>query len=418
MPWLQLQSTFGLAVLVLIAWALSENRREAFSWRLVGAAVVLQLALAALLLEVPPARAALYSLNVIVDALTQSTQAGTSFVFGFVGGGTPPFEVTKPMNAYSLAFQALPLILVMSALSALLWHWRVLPVIVKGFAWVLQRALSIGGAVGLGSAATIFLGMIEAPLLIRPYLGKLTRSELFMLFTVGLSTVAGTVMVLYATVLEPAVPGALGHILVASMISLPSAILTARLMVPGSSTTSAEAHMAVEYRSSMDAIAKGTEDGMKLYLGIIAMLIVMVALVALVDIIVGRLPLIGGAPLTVERIFGWLFSPVVWLYGVPAAEAADAGALLGTKAILNEFIAYLKMAALPEGTLSPRSRLIMLYAMCGFANFGSVGIMIAGVSGMVPERRHEIVELALRALVSGTLASGMTGCVVGIMSPG
>jgi CNT family concentrative nucleoside transporter len=418
MPWLQLQSAFGLIVLVLIAWALSENRREAFSWRLVGAAVALQIALALLLLEVPAARTALYSLNAVVDALTQATQAGTSFVFGFVGGGAPPFDVTKPMNAYSLAFQALPLILVMSALSALLWHWRVLPVIVKGFAWVLQRALSIGGAVGLGSAATIFLGMIEAPLLIRPYLGKLTRPELFMLFTVGLSTVAGTVMVLYATVLEPAVPGALGHILVASMISLPSAILTARLMVPGTSTTPAEAHMAAEYRSSMDAIAKGTEDGMKLYLGIIAMLIVMVALVALVDIIVGHLPSVGGAPLTVERIFGWLFFPLVWLYGVPAGEAADAGALLGTKSILNEFIAYLKMAALPGGALSPRSRLIMLYAMCGFANFGSVGIMIAGVSGMVPERRHEVVELALRALVSGTIASGMTGCVVGIMTPG
>jgi CNT family concentrative nucleoside transporter len=418
MPWLQLQSAFGLGVLILISWVLSENRREAFSLRLVVAAVALQLGLALLLLEVSPARSALYSLNAVVDALTRATQAGTSFVFGFIGGGTPPFEVTKPTNAYSLAFQALPLILVMSALSALLWHWRVLPVIVKGFAWVLQRALSIGGAVGLGSAATIFLGMIEAPLLIRPYLPKLTRAELFMLFTVGLATVAGTVMVLYATVLEPVVPGALGHILVASMISLPSAILTARLMVPGKSTTSAQTHQEVEYRSSMDAIARGTEDGMKLYLGIIAMLIVMVALVALVNIIIGQLPLVGGAPLTVERMFGWLFSPLVWLYGIPASEAADAGALLGTKSILNEFLAYLKMAALPEGVLSPRSRLIMLYAMCGFANFGSVGIMIAGVSGMVPERRHDVVQLALRALVSGTIASGMTGCVVGIMTPG
>ena len=418
MPWLQLQSAFGLGVLILISWVLSENRREAFSLRLVVAAVALQLGLALLLLEVSPARSALYSLNAVVDALTRATQAGTSFVFGFIGGGTPPFEVTKPTNAYSLAFQALPLILVMSALSALLWHWRVLPVIVKGFAWVLQRALSIGGAVGLGSAATIFLGMIEAPLLIRPYLPKLTRAELFMLFTVGLATVAGTVMVLYATVLEPVVPGALGHILVASMISLPSAILTARLMVPGKSTTSAQTHQEVEYRSSMDAIARGTEDGMKLYLGIIAMLIVMVALVALVNIIIGQLPLVGGAPLTVERMFGWLFSPLVWLYRIPASEAADAGALLGTKSILNEFLAYLKMAALPEGVLSPRSRLIMLYAMCGFANFGSVGIMIAGVSGMVPERRHDVVQLALRALVSGTIASGMTGCVVGIMTPG
>ena len=415
MPWLQLQSAFGLIVLVLVAWALSENRRAAFSWRLVAAALGLQIGIALVLLEVPGARAGLYSLNHVVDALSSATIAGSAFVFGYVGGGAPPFDVTKPQNLNSLAFQALPLVLVMSALSALLWHWRVLPAIVKGFAYVLQKTLSIGGAVGLGSASTIFLGMIEAPLLIRPYLARLTRAELFMLFTVGLSTVAGTVMVLYASVLEPAVPGALGHILVASFISLPAAILVARLMVPGESTTPAEAHVAVGYRSSMDAIARGTEDGLKLYLGIVAMLLVMVALVALADIVIGVFPPIGGAPLTVERIFGWLFWPLVWLYGVPAAEASEAGALLGTKTILNEFIAYLKLAGLPDGALSVRSRLIMLYAMCGFANFGSVGIMIAGISAMVPERRQEVVELALRALVAGTIASGMTGAVVGML---
>jgi len=415
MPWLQLQSAFGLVVLVALAWALSENRRAALSFRLIGIALSLQIGLALLLLEVPPVRDALYSLNVVVDALSRATQAGTSFVFGYVGGGEAPFDVAKQQNLGSLAFQALPLVLVMSALSALLWHWRVLPIIVKGFAYALQKTLAIGGAVGLGSASTIFLGMIEAPLLIRPYLAKLTRAELFMLFSVGLSTVAGTVMVLYASVLEPAVPGSLGHILVASVISLPAAILTARLMVPGESTTPAEAHLAVEYRSSMDAIARGTEDGLKLYLGIVAMLIVMVALVALANIIISGLPAVNGAPITVERIFGWLFWPLVWLYGVPASEAADAGALLGTKTILNEFIAYLKLAALPDGVLSPRSRLIMLYAMCGFANFGSVGIMIAGISGMIPERRHEVVELSLKALVAGTIASGMTGAVVGML---
>jgi concentrative nucleoside transporter, CNT family len=415
MPWLQLQSAFGLIVLVFIAWALSENRRAAFSWRLILSALGLQIAVALLLLEVPLARAVLYSLNGAVDALSSATQAGTSFVFGYVGGGAAPFEVTKAQNLGSLAFQALPLVLVMSALSALLWHWRVLPVIVRGFAYGLQKTLSIGGAVGLGSASTIFLGMIEAPLLIRPYLVRLTRAELFMLLTVGLSTVAGTVMVLYASVLEPAVPGALGHILVASFISLPAAILVARLMVPGESTTPAEAHLAVEYRSSMDAIARGTEDGLKLYLGIVAMLIVMVALVALADIIIGHLPDVNGAPVTVERIFGWLFWPVVWLYGIPAAEASDAGALLGMKTILNEFIAYLKLASLPDGVLSPRSRLIMLYAMCGFANLGSVGIMIAGISGMAPERRQDVVELSLKALISGTIASGMTGAVIGML---
>ncbi len=414
---LQLQSAFGLLTLIALAWALSEDRSRAFSLRLVAAGLGLQLAVAVLLLEVPFARDALFSLNSAVDALTKATQTGSAFVFGYAGGGAPPFAVTQPQNAYILAFQALPLLLVVSALSALLWYWRILPLIVRGFAVGLQKTMGIGGAVGLGSSATLFLGMIEAPLLIRPYLSRLSRSELFMLFTVGLSTVAGTVMVLYATVLEPKVPGALGHILVASFISLPGAILTARLMVPGDTATPAEAHLAVPYRSSMDAIVKGTEDGLRLYLSVVAMLLVFVALVALADIMIAQLPAVGGAPLSIERILGWLFAPLVWLYGVPYAEAAQAGALLGTKTILNEFIAYLNLAGLPEGALSPRSQLIMLYAMCGFANFGSVGIMIAGVSGMIPERRDEIVQLSMKALISGTIASGMTGCIAGLLSP-
>ena len=415
MPWLQLQSAFGLAVLVVIAWALSENRRAAFSFRLIAVALGLQIGLALLLLEVPPARDALYSLNVVVAVLSRATQAGSSFVFGYVGGADPPFDAVRPQNLGSLAFQALPLLLLMSALSALLWHWGVLQVVVRGISFALQKSLGIGGAVGLGSAANVFLGQIEAPLLIRPYLGRLTRAELFMLFTVGLATVAGTVMVLYATVLEPVVPGALGHILVASFISLPSSILVAHLMVPGESSTDADTHGVLRYGSSMDAIVQGTEEGLKLYLGVVAMLLVMVALVALVNIMIAVLPEVNGAPLTVQRIFGWLFSPVVWLYGIPVAEAADAGALLGTKTILNEFLAYLNLAALPPDALSERSRLIMVYAMCGFANFGSVGIMIAGVSAMIPERRKEVVELSLKSLISGTIASGMTGAVVGLL---
>jgi CNT family concentrative nucleoside transporter len=236
-----------------------------------------------------------------------------------------------------------------------------------------------------------------------------------MLFSVGLATVAGTVFVLYATILEPAVPGALGHILVASMMSLPAAILLARIMIPGISETSAVAAPGFEYRSSMDAVARGTEDGLKLWLSIVAMLLVIVALVALADIILSHVPDVAGTPVTVERIFGWIFAPVVWLYGVPWDQAPTAGALMGDKTVLNEFVAYLKLAALPEGALDPRSRLIMLYAMCGFANLGSVGIMIAGVSGLVPERRDEIVPLAMRALISGTMASGLTGAVIGLL---
>jgi len=408
------QSALGIAVILALAWAFSENRR-AFPVRTVLAGLALQVVLALLLLKVPPARNVLFSLNGIVDALMEATRAGTSFVFGYAGGGDTPFAVTNARALGSFAFQILPLIIVISALAALLWHWRILPVIVRAFAFVLRKIMGIGGAVGLGAAATFFLGMIEAPLLIRPYLPKLSRSELFVLFTVGLATVAGTVFVLYASILEPVIPGALGHILVASLLSLPSGILIARIMVPGAEETEGDRASMLQYRSSMDAVARGTADGLQLWLGIVAMLLVMVALVALADIILKHFPDLWGAPLTVERIFGWIFAPVVWLYGVPWDKAATAGALMGDKTIINEFVAYLKLASLPPDALDPRSRLIMLYAMCGFANFGSVGILIAGVGGMIPERRNEVVPLALRALLSGTMASGLTGAIIGLL---
>ena len=408
------QSALGIAVILALAWAFSENRR-AFPVRTVLAGLALQVVLALLLLKVPPARNVLFSLNGIVDALMEATRAGTSFVFGYAGGGDTPFAVTNARALGSFAFQILPLIIVISALAALLWHWRILPVIVRAFAFVLRKIMGIGGAVGLGAAATFFLGMIEAPLLIRPYLPKLSRSELFVLFTVGLATVAGTVFVLYASILEPVIPGALGHILVASLLSLPSGILIARIMVPGAEETEGDRASMLQYRSSMDAVARGTADGLQLWLGIVAMLLVMVALVALADIILKHFPDLWGAPLTVERIFGWIFAPVVWLYGVPWDKAATAGALMGDKTIINEFVAYLKLANLPPDALDPRSRLIMLYAMCGFANFGSVGILIAGVGGMIPERRNEVVPLALRALLSGTMASGLTGAIIGLL---
>jgi CNT family concentrative nucleoside transporter len=413
---LHLQSALGIVVILALAWLLSENRR-AFPVRTVVVGLALQFTLALLLLKVEIARNALFSLNGIVDALMQATRAGTSFVFGYVGGAPAPFSVNNASGLTSFAFEILPLVIVISALAALLWHWRILPVVVNSFAWVLRKTLGIGGAVGLGAAATLFLGMIEAPLLIRPYLARMTRSELFMLFSVGLATVAGTVFVLYATILEPVVPGALGHILVASFLSLFGGILIGRIMIPGEVQQAEQSTIDVEvrYRSSMDAVARGTEDGLKLWLGIVAMLLAIVALVALVDIMLAHLPNFAGQPITAERIFGWIFAPVVWLYGIPWDKAAIAGSLMGQKTVLNEFVAYLKLASLPTDALDPRSRLIMLYAMCGFANLGSVGIMIAGVSSLVPERRDDIVPLAMRALLSGTMASGLTGAIIGFL---
>ena len=411
---LHLQSALGICIIVAAAWALSEDR-HAFPWRTVAAGLALQAALALFLLRVPLARAALLELNGAVDALSSATRTGSAFVFGYVGGGAPPFAVTNPAAMTSFAFGILPLVLVISALSALLWHWRILPVVVNAVAFVLRRLMRIGGAVGLGAAATVFLGMVEAPLLIRPYLEKLSRAELFMLMTVGLASVAGTVFFLYATILAPVVPEALGHILIASMMSLPGAILIARIMIPGEAGVETEAASDLKYRSSMDAVVRGTEDGLKMYLQILAMLLVMVALVALADSILKLLPAVAGTPLSLERVLGWLFAPLVWLFGVPWQEAATAGSLMGVKTVLNELVAYLDLAALPKGALDPRATLIMVYAMCGFANLGSAGILIAGLSALVPERRDEIVPLAMRALVSGTLASGLTGAMIGLL---
>lgn len=408
------QSLLGIVAILFIAWILSENRR-AFPARVVVGGLLLQAGFALLLLKVPLARSALFSLNGAVSAVTDATRVGTSFVFGYVGGGTPPFSVTNPASLTSFAFGVLPLVIVISALSALLWHWRILPLVIGAIAFVLRKLMGLGGAVGLGSGATIFLGMVEAPLLIRPYLSRLTRSELFILLTVGLASVAGTVFVLYATILKPVLPNALGHILIASMMSLPGAIVIARIMIPGDVTTDAVEESALKYRSSMDALAHGTEDGLKIYLQIVAMLVVILAVVALANAVLGALPAVGGGPLTLERIFGWLFAPIVWLYGVPWQEAATAGSLMGIKTVLNELIAFLRLSTLPKGALDQRSLLIMVYAMCGFANFGSVGIMLAGMSTLIPARREEIVPLAMRALVSGTLASGLTGSMIGFL---
>ncbi len=419
MPLLPLQSALGLAVIIGVAWVLSERRRD-FSILPVAVGIGLQVAIALLLLKVPATRAALFALNSAVDALTEATRAGTGFVFGYLGGGPAPFEIRNPANAYVIGFQALPLVVVMSALSALLWHWRVLGWVTRGFAFLLQRSMGLGGAVGLASASTMFLGMAEAPLLIRPYLERLTRAELFIMMTVGLASVSGTVLVLYASVLDPVVPGALGQILVASLISLPAGITVARVMVPEekgfAGTGVAGEEPLVDYESSMDAVTRGTVDGLHLLLNILAMLVVMVALVALVNIILGAFPDIAGAPLTLQRMLGWAFSPLVWLMGVPASEMQAAGQLMGTKTILNEFIAYIDLAHLPPGTLSPRSALIMVYGMCGFANLGSVGILIGGLTALVPSRRSDIVTLGTRAIVSGTLATSMTGAVIGLIT--
>src|SRR5271170_5795632 len=412
-----IQSIVGIFALLALAFLISENRRLV-SWRQTAIGLAVTFVLALLMLKIPQLQAAFGVIGNAVDAIATATRAGTSFVFGYLGGGPLPFELKTPGAEFVFALQALPVVLVMSVLTTLMFHWGILPPIVRGFAFVLERTMGVGGAVGLSTAANIFLGMVEAPLCIKPYLGRLTRSELFVVMTGGMAGIAGTVLVLYAAVLGPVIPDAAGHLVVASVLGAPAAILVSFIMVPEKREARADGSLDAlgpVASSTMDAVVRGTSAGLELLLNICAMLIVLIALVHLVNELLGLLPAVAGAPVTLERMLGIVMAPVCWLMGVPWHEATTAGALMGLKTILNEFVAYLKLASLPPDALDPRSRLIMLYAMCGFANFGSLGIMIPGVSGLVPERRDEIAPLAMRALLSGTMGSGLTGCIIGLL---
>jgi len=405
----------GLAGLLGIAWLLSERRR-AVPWRLVGAGVLLALLLAVAMLKLPPVAAALGWANGALDALERATQAGTAMVFGYLGGGPAPFETSNAHASFILAFRALPLVLVIAALSALLFHWGVLPAVVRGFAALLKRTMGIGGAVGLSAAANVFVGMVEAPLVIRPYLARLSRGELFIVMNCGMATIAGTVLVLYASILKPIVAEPLTQLLVASFVATPLAIAIAAVMVPPVLTEASDLRLQREDASSMAALTRGTLEGLQLWLNIIALLIVAVALVALVNAALGVLPDVAGAPLSLERVFGWAFAPLAWLIGVPWSEAAVAGQLLGKKTVLNELIAYVEMARLPPEALSPRSRLLLTYALCGFANFGSLGIMLGGLTALLPaERRAEVADLGLKSVLAGLLSTCAAAALVGLL---
>lgn len=411
----QYQGIVGLFVLIGIAWSCCENRK-AIQWRHVAAGLALQAVLAVLLVRLPVSQSIFIWLNRAVLALEQATTAGTTLVFGYLGGGLLPFPEPFSGSAYILAFRALPLVLVISALSSLLFYWKILPLIVKAGSWLLERTLGVGGALGVSAAANVFVGMVEAPLMIRPYLQQMSRGELFAVMTCGMSTIAGTVLVLYASILNPVLPDALGHILTASLISAPAALSIALLMVPHSGEmTTGRIDPPVTASSAMDAVVQGTVQGLKLLLNIVAMLVVLIALVSLVNIFLGVLPEVAGAPLTLQRLLGWGFAPLSWTLGVPWHEAVVAGSLLGTKTILNELVAYLNLASLDPAELSLRSRLIMTYSLCGFANLGSLGIMLGGIGVMVPERREEIVSLGFKSIIGGTLATCMTGAVVGLL---
>ena len=400
---------------------MSENREARPSWRWIAGALALQGALALVVVRVPFVWNLMAYANSAVQAIEQATLVGSSYMFGYLGGAPVPFELADgAAPPLVIAFQILPLVIVFSALAALLWHWGVLRVAVAGLSFLLRRSLGVSGVVGLSGGANMFLGVVESPLVVRAYFAKMSRAELFQVMALAMATISGAILILYATTLSRTVPDAVGHMIAASLVSLPAALLIARLMVPQTgdrlATELDEAEPGLKYESSIDAIVKGTMDGMQLFLAVIAVIIVVFALVALSDQALALAPQVEGEPLTLKRLFGWAFAPLMWLIGVPWAEAQAAGALMGTKAVLNEYVAYLELAALPAGTLGPRSLLIVTYALCGVANLASVGLLVSTIGTLCPERRAEAAGLGIKSWIAGNLATAMTGAWIGLIT--
>ncbi|MFI4975788.1 MAG: NupC/NupG family nucleoside CNT transporter [Caulobacterales bacterium] len=415
------QSLLGIALTIGICWALSEGRRQ-FPWKLALGALAVQAGLVLLLFGVPAARGVLSGAGQVVDGLSTSTQAGVRFVFGFLAGGDgQPYPVTSPGGLFVFAFRVLPVILVICALSALLWHWRILKWVTQGFGFVFQKTMGLRGPPALATAATVFMGQVEGPIFIRSYLAGLSRSELFMLLAVGMSCVSGSTMVAYATILKSVLPNAAAHVLTASIISAPAGVLLARILVPRDAEieTPADARGGDKvYESSVDALIKGVGDGLQIVLNVGATLIVFVALVAMVNGVLGLFPPVAGAPMSVERGLGVLFAPLAWSLGISWKEAPAAGSLLGVKLVLTEFTAFIDLSKLGPEVISDRTRVIMTYALCGFANIASVGINVAGYSVLVPERRVEVMGMVWKAMMAGFLATCMTASVVGVLPSG
>jgi CNT family concentrative nucleoside transporter len=416
MDWmLYAQASLGIVVFVLLALPFSRAPRS-IDWKLVGSAIALQFIICILLLKVPFISAGFAYLTQAVNALSAATLKGTSFIFGYLGGGATPFDVTNPNAVVTFAFQVLPLVIIMSALSALLWYWGVLPFVVKGISKVFEKTLGTRGPAGLVATANIFVGQVEAPLLVKPYIARMTHYELLLLMTAGMATIAGSVMVIYASMLGTIFHDILGHLLTKSVMSVPASILFAHMMIPEPPPDHDESAPPRIYGGTMDAITRGTSDGLNIYLGILAMLLVLIAFVALTNSFISLLPSFQGEVLSLQRIAGWIFSPIAWLMGIPWSEAPTVGSLIGVKTILNEFIAYIDLSQLSPEALSDRSRLITVYALCGFANLSSMGILIGGIGAMAPERKLELGELAPRALIAATLGTCMSGAVVAIVA--
>ena len=413
--WDNARALIGIAMIYGLAWAWSE-KRSLFPWKVVLGATALQFAFALILFGVPFVRGILFHANDVVDGLQNATRAGTSFVFGYVGDNQAAGQLMEGSPPPLFFFQILPIVIVVASLSAILWHWRILRWVTNGFAVVFRRAMGLGGATSLAVSANVFMGMTEAPVLIRPYIKGMTRSELLIMMTAGFATIAGSVLVVYGAFLEGKMPNPLAQLLTASIMAAPAAVAVALTMIP--ETTPATERMKepdFNYASTMDAFSRGASDGLQIVLNIATMLIAALALLWIVNAGLGLLPHVGGQPLSIERILGWIFAPLMYMVGVPIGEAAQSGSLMGVKTVLTEFIAFLRLAELPVDAMDPRTRMITAHAVCGFANFGSMGILIGGLSIIEPSRRDDFLALSWRTLVAGTFATCLSAAVVGAL---
>jgi CNT family concentrative nucleoside transporter len=402
----------GFIGLVALAIPFSENYRN-INYKYIIYGIVSQLLLAAILLKVPFIINFFEILGNGVTILQNATIAGASFVFGY-----PPSDSDYVYRSLleTFAFGVLPYIIVMSCISAILWYWGVLPFIVNIISKGCQKLFNIGGPVGLGAAANVFIGQVEAPLLIKPYINKLSRKELLILMTAGMATVAGSVMVALITILEIQFIGEnlIQHFLTASILSVFAAIMYANIMIPSNDITDSDGNNTSKvYKSTMDAITTGTSQGSNIAVSVGTILIAVIALVFIANSFLAFIGSLIGIDLSIEQILGYIFAPITWLMGIPWDEALIAGELLGIKTTLNEFIAYPALAALEDGVLSDKSKLIIFYGLCGFANLSSVGILISGIGSMAPERKDDLINVSFKALIAATLASCMTGLVVG-----
>lgn len=409
-----MQGFIGIIILLLICYLLSENRKEVRLSEVLGG-IFSQFLLAILFLKIPGIKDIFLRITDAIWSLKIATDAGTRFVFGYLGGGDMPFNISNSNNLFIFAFQALPMIIVVSALSMLFFHWGVLQKVVGFLALGLKRFMNIGGALCLVAASKIFIGQTEVPLLVRPYLNKFSRSELLAVMTCGLATTSGTVLVLYSTILEKTIPNSLSHIFTVTIISIPISLVISRILVPQmTEETGGAIEIPYKFSSSMEAIAKGTSDGLSLVLNIAAMIIVMLALVELVNQILGILPNICGEPVTIQRILGVFMAPVAYIIGVPWDDALKAGGLLSVKIIMNEIVAFINLSQI-HSELSEKTSLIMSYALCGFANISSLGIIVGVFSKLCPERNSEVIGLCMKALLGGIIATCLSGAVIGIL---